>query len=440
MSTQEHRRTRRANGEGSISKLANRDLWRGRIWITDPRTGESRRIDVYGRTKTETRAKLREASDRAAAGVAVKADRQTLAAFLEHWQKSTLAASSRRPATRETYSGLIRNQIVPRLGSHRLDQLRPMHVEEMILSMRTAGWAASTTRQSYTVLRLALDTAVRDGLLPRNPTHAVSRPTVPRKDAAFLSPDQLRAVLAASQGTRLGPFLLLIALTGMRRGEALALRWADVDLDAGTARVTGTLNRVGRELVRQETPKTKSGRRTVPLAPVVVGELRSVHRAQLEDRLRAGSAWQGSDYVFTTALGGPVDPRNALRWYYGITAAAGVPGSLHTLRHSAASMLLSRGASLRLVADVLGHSSTQITGDVYAHVLADASRLAVADAADALGLGEASDVGTPIRTPIAPRNAVRRVGTPRDVTGLKPGADQRECGTRRDAVRRPGTA
>lgn len=399
--------SRRANGEGSVARHA-KGGWRGRVWVSDPRTGEARRVEVYGRTRTETTAKLREAADRAGAGVAVRADRQTVATFLAQWQATTLAASSRRARTQETYCGLLRVHAVPALGTLKLGQLRPMHVEELILVMRGKGLAPSTIRQTYAVLRLALDTAVRDGLLPRNPTHAVARPAVPRRDAVFLNPEQVRAVLAACEGQRLRPFLLLLVLTGLRRGEALGLRWSEVDLSTGTARIGGTLGRTGGQLIRQETPKTNRGRRTVPLAPIVVDELRALKKRQAAEQLRTGGAWRSEDYVFTTELGGPIDPRNALRWYYTVTAAAGVPGSLHTLRHSAASMLLTGGASLRLVADVLGHSSTQITGDIYAHVLEDAPRAAVDAAALALGLPGSS---TPISTPIGSRNGQGQGGT-----------------------------
>ena len=133
-------------------------------------------------------------------------------------------------------------------------------------------------------------------------------------------------------------------------------------------------------------PKTERGRRTVPLSPAVVVELRAHRAVQLGERLAAGPAWSERGMVFTTELGTPMDPRNVLRWYQTMAGKVGVPGGLHTLRHTAATMLLAQGASLRLVADVLGHSSVQITGDVYAHVLDEQQQVALDGLGAALGL------------------------------------------------------
>ena len=179
---------------------------------------------------------------------------------------------------------------------------------------------------------------------------------------------------------------MLIAATGLRRGEALGLRWADVDLGAGVLRVAGTLGRIGRRLVISE-PKTDRSRRTVPLHPAVVTMLRAHRTAQKAERLRAGNQWTDSGLVFTTELGGPVDPRNLLRVLEGAAAAAGVEGAgVHTLRHSAAVAWLEAGVHIRQVADLLGHSSVAITGDVYGHGSDDGARRAVDHLAGWLGL------------------------------------------------------
>ncbi|HVA61453.1 MAG TPA: site-specific integrase [Mycobacteriales bacterium] len=135
----------------------------------------------------------------------------------------------------------------------------------------------------------------------------------------------------------------------LRIGEALALRWSDLDLDAGTLRVSGTLYRVGGALTRTE-PKSARSRRTLPLLPEVVETLKARRQAQRADRLAAGPAWQETDLVFTTEIGTPLDHRNVLRWYRKVTDEAGVHGSPHTLRHTTAAALIAAGVPVRVIA------------------------------------------------------------------------------------------
>jgi integrase len=134
-------------------------------------------------------------------------------------------------------------------------------------------------------------------------------------------------------------------------------------LDEGWLKVRKTLNRIGCDLVITE-PKTERARRTVPLSPAVVAMLRKHRTEQIAERLRAGNQWQDSGLVFTSELGAPVDPRSLLRAVHAAAAAAGVEGGVHTLRHSAAVVWLESGVHIKAVADLLGHSSISITGDI----------------------------------------------------------------------------
>ena len=180
--------------------------------------------------------------------------------------------------------------------------------------------------------------------------------------------------------------LVLIAATGLRKGEGLALRWERVDLDAGMLRVAATVMRINGRLVISE-PKTDRSSRVVPLAPAVVAMLRRHRTAQKQDRMRAGDQWTDSGLVFTTELGGPVDPRNLLRVMESAARTAGIESvGVHTLRHSAAVGWLESGVHIKAVADLLGHSSVAVTGDVYGHTSDDTTRAAVDGRAGKLGL------------------------------------------------------
>jgi integrase len=395
---------KRANGEGNVYQRAN-GRWEARLSYLDTDTGQRRRVSFYGPTARAVRAELKKARERLDVGAPVKDANVTVANWLRHWCATTLAASDRKESTKALYGNLSRRHLEPNpFGGIRLDKLRPSHVESLVLAMRAVTKPAkradtelsaavqvralsdSTIRQTYTVLRSALDGAVRDGLLARNPAAVVKRPGVERREAKHLNADDVASVLRHAAASRHYAALQLIAATGLRKGEALGLSWERVDLDAGTLRVAATLGRVGNQLLVTE-PKTERARRTIPLSAPVVTMLRKHRAAQLSDRLRAANQWQDSGLVFTTELGAPVDPRNLLRVVEMAAKSAGVTGiGVHTLRHSAAVAWLESGVHIKAVADLLGHSSIAITGDVYGHTSDDTARAAVDSLAEQLGL------------------------------------------------------
>ena len=386
--------SRNANGEGSIWKRMRDGRHTGYIgaipYIADD--GKTKRHVVYGRTRAEVREKLNQARDRLGAGAPVLDATRSVGDWLAHWRATSLAVSDRKESTQALYANLSRCHLEPApFDAVPLNKLKPSDVEALVLSMRAKAkpdgaraLSDSTIRQVYTVLRAGLDGAVGDGLIARNPAAVVRRPGVERREAKHLGDTDLTAVLKAAEQSRYHPVLVLIAATG--KGEALALRWEHVDLDAGVLRVAATIMRINGRLVISE-PKTDRSRRAVPLAPAVVAMLRHHRTTQKEDRMRAGKQWTDSGLVFTTEFGGPVDPRNLLRVMESAAKAAGVEGvGVHTLRHSAAVGWLEAGVHIKAVADLLGHSSIAVTGDVYGHTSDDTARAAVDGRAGRLGL------------------------------------------------------
>ena len=173
--------------------------------------------------------------------------------------------------------------------------------------------------------------------------------------------------------------------TGLRRGEALGLKWSDVDLDAGRLVVTRQLTRVGGALVTSDT-KTARSRRAVDLSAPMVESLKAHKARQAAERLALGEAWADSGFVFTSSIGTPVDPRNCYREFRGICEAAGLGRwHPHELRHSAASLMLAQGVKIQVVSELLGHSSIRMTADVYGHVLAPDRRPAAGGGGDERG-------------------------------------------------------
>jgi len=386
----------RGNGEGNVRKRPD-GKWEARLSYADPATGKPSRASFYGRTSAEVRAKMKVARERLDAGAPVRDANRTAADWLAHWRRTTLEASDRKESTKALYENLSRQHLEPEpFGAITLDKLKPSDVEALVLAMRrrkkpgpdgpARALADSTIRTTYTVLRAALDGAVRDGLLARNPAAAIKRPGVERTEAKHVESVDVTALLEAAKDSRYHAVLVLIAATGLRRGEALALKWEHVDLDAGLLLVRGTLGRVNGRLLVTE-PKTARSRRSVPLSPGVVALLRKHRKSQLEDRMRASNVWQDTGHVFTTESGAPVDPRNLLRVMAVAAKSAQIEGvGVHTLRHSAAVAWLEAGVHIKAVSDLLGHSSIAITGDVYGHTSDDTARAAIDGLSGVLGL------------------------------------------------------
>ncbi len=372
---------RRGNGDGGVYRRASDGRWVAVLDLGHDGTGQRRRKVLYGATRREVVDKLTEAQRRLSEGAPVTDARATVAAYLEHWIATGLAAAEVKATTRENYTTITRRHLIPALGQHRLDRLVPSHVDALLVGKRGDGLSDSTVRLIYTVLRRALDAAVRDGLIRRNAAAAVQRPRVARRDAAVLSPTDAQAILTAARDDRLYALYAVAMAVGLRRGEALALHWSDVDVDAGTVRVSRTLSRVGGALTFTE-PKSQRSRRTVPLPAPLVAELRAHRVRQAAERLTAGSLWLDHGLVFPSRVGTPLDPRNALRAFVAVAARAGLEGvGLHTLRHTAASLMIAQGVHLMVIMETLGHSGISITADVYAHVMPAQQR----DAADAVG-------------------------------------------------------
>ena len=373
---------RRGNQEGTSPRQRADGRWQVHVRYTDDKH-VSRRSTVYGKTPTEARKKAKAIRDRVAKGKPARDARVTVSTFTETWISAALAASDRKRNTKVLYAGVARKHIIgSALGQTGLDKLRPMHIESWIVELRAKGLSESTVRSAYTILRAVLDTAVRDEAMGTNPAAAIRRPKVTSKEASYLTVEQVRVLLGAAEGSRYQPVFRLLVNTGLRRGEALALRWTDVDLANHLLRVRGTLARLDGDLVVTDT-KTAKSNRVIHMTPTTESILRTAKASQSADRLRAGSIWTQTGYVFTTETGQPCDPRNALRALKSAASKAEMPGiGLHTLRHSAASVMLSGGVPLKVVSEILGHASIAITGDIYGHVSPDVSR----DALDGLSV------------------------------------------------------
>jgi integrase len=219
------------------------------------------------------------------------------------------------------------------------------------------------------VLRRALNEALRWGLVARNVATLVQPPRVRRYEISPLDAEQAQRLLTAIRGDRLEALFSVALAVGLRQGEALGVRWQDVDLDAGVLRVRHALQAVDGQLMLVE-PKTTRSRRTIQLPSLAVGALREHRARQSVERTLAGDAWTDQDFVFTSQLGRPLHGATVTHRFQQLLAAAGLPRQrFHDLRHGCATLLLAQGVSPRVVMDVLGHSAITLTLNTYSHVV-----------------------------------------------------------------------
>src|SRR5262249_51095981 len=210
------------------------------------------------------------------------------------------------------------------MGRVRLDKLMPADVQALMNRKREAGLSAKTVQYMRGVLRSALNRALRWGLVPRNVADLVDGPKVERYEIRPFMLAEARAFLDTVRGNRLEALYSVALTMGLRQGEALGLRWEDVDLDAGTLQVRRQLQRVGGQL-QPVAVKTARSRRTLAMPPSIVGALREHRRRQVQDRLLAGSRWRETGYVFTTSIGTPLEARNVVRSFKATLVRAGLP-------------------------------------------------------------------------------------------------------------------
>lgn len=367
---------RRVRGEGSIRHRKD-GRWSGTVsagWTQKGRT----RHTVYGKTKQEAAAALGRLRQQLAQGLPKLDERTTVRAWLEHWLE--IIEPRVRPSTFLRYSQLVNKQIVPALGGVKLAKLTPQAVERMLVDLQRSGLSAQTVHHTRAVLRTALTKATRDSLVTRNVASLAEGPKVERYHAEPMSPAHAGAVLDAVAGTDLEAPVACALWTGLRQGELLGLRWADVDLSARRLSVAVTLQRRGGAW-HVEPTKTDKSRRTVSLPAPLVDILGAYRQRQREAQLLAGPAWDTSfgDLVFTAQRGGPLMAASLTHRFHDAQVRAGLtPVRFHDLRHAAATLMLASGVDLKVVSELLGHSTIATTANVYAGVL-DSLKVDAAD-------------------------------------------------------------
>ena len=374
---------KRGHGEGSIYRRESDGKWVGAVNLGFV-DGKRRRKIVYGDTRRAVAEQIKAILHDQQRGLPVKTARQTVGAFLTRWLED-VARPTLRPRTFRSYRQTITGHLIPALGTNRLDRVTPQDVQAYLNAKRASGLSSRTVAYHRAILRKALNDALKWGDLARNVAALASPPKQEKPRRRYLTPPEARRFLDTVAGDRLEALFTVGLAMGLRQGECLGLRWADVDFEAGTVTVANQMQRVDGHLTLVP-PKSEASRRTLPLPEPAVRALRNHRRRQLEDRVAAGPLWDDADLVFCTRQGHPLDARNVTRHFHRLRMQVDLPWlTFHGLRHGFASLLAAQGIHPRTAMELLGHSQLSLTIDVYSHVAPELAREAAMKIGAVLG-------------------------------------------------------
>ena len=360
---------KRANGEGNIRKRTD-GRWEGRYTAGyDPKTGKRIIKNVLGKTQAEVKQKLSTAMEACKAVDVVRSDDYTVAEWLRTWF-ALYAKPNIRPTTARSYQGSIELHIIPRIGCIKLNKLTGRDIQKLYKDLmengrlrkaqksKQPGLSSTTVRGIHMMLHNALDRAVKERLILRNPTEDCIIPKVQKQEMKILHPEDMKAYLEAAEKRGVLPMFYLELVSGIRKGELVALRWEDLDVEHRTISVSKqALGGLGKELVVNR-PKTENSIRAISIPQDAVDLLVREHEKHPEN-----------PYLFPSPLtGGMYHPDSVVNLHKKILKDAGLEHiRFHDLRHTFATMALQNGVDVKTVSNMLGHYDAGFTLRTYTH-------------------------------------------------------------------------
>lgn len=363
--------------------------WVG-VMVLGYRDDKPIRKKVSASTRAGAAAKLLELRERYGTNDLPEGKPITVEQWMNHWL-TQITPRKAKPSTQAMYETNVKQYINPLLGHHRLDRLTPEHIDEAWDQLLEEGnpllpgdqrkpLSPNSVHLAHRVLARSLKVAIQRRKLKANPAGSDSMDAPPRveKEVEPIPAADVKKILAAAEGTPYAARWSVALSLGLRPGEALGLRWEDVDLDAGELRVRQQIQRQRGQGLVATTPKSDSGKRSMSIPPTLVKALKVHRKEQNQARLKAGDFWTDTGLVFTLPNGKPIDGKTDRdRWHALLDQAEVTQRRLYDARHSAATLLLAQGVELRVAMDLLGHSQVSVTMK-YQHAVdelkADAAR------------------------------------------------------------------
>ena len=358
----------RGNGQGTVAPRRNKA---GKVinYVGAFFGPDGKRHWVSAKNKTECWHKLNMAMADAERGILPAPANLTVERYLTAW----LADSVKGTVSRATYDGYrrdVHHHIIPELGRRKLKELTPGDIRRLYRKGAEKGLKDRSIEYVHTTLRKSLKAAVVDRLITHNPTDGVRPPKTPAgaaRESRALDPYQVKALLEAASESRFEALYIVAINTGLRRGELLGLKWADIDLEAGTLAVRRSLDVDG----TFKTPKNRAARRTLRLTTRALDALRAHRVRQNAERLQAGARWQDANLVFPNTAGNPMNAGNLYRRdFQPLLGRAGLKDqgfTIHSLRHTFATTLADKGVHPSTAQKMLGHSDIRMTLAIYTH-------------------------------------------------------------------------
>ena len=394
---------RRVAGEGNIRKRKD-GRWEGRYTAGhDPDTGKAIVKNVLGKTQAEVKQKLKEAIAVSEKLDIPRSGKYTLGAWITQWFE-VYSKPNLRPSTARYYKMFIDQHVVPKLGSIKLSELRPMQIQKFYNDLRIGGrvrevqkeknpgLSGSYIRGIHTMLHTCLDAAVREKLILSNPVNDCKPPKIERKEMKTLEPEQVQAYLKAADARGLLPMFFLELTTGLRKSELVALLWTDVNWKDQTLSVSKQAYKIDGKMTVMP-PKTGNSIRKIALSE------------ELLDMLRQQKAvFPESEYIFSSPVTSEMyHPDSVVNLHKKILKEAGLEHiRFHDLRHTFATLALQNGVDVKTVSAMLGHSSAGFTLATYTHTTTAAQHQAAAIMGNLVSTG--------IQEPTEAAPAIRIVG------------------------------
>lgn len=350
--------SKRSNGEGTVFKNESTGKWVAQV--TYYLDGKRHRKTKTSRTRADANANLRKLHDDIDNGLSASC-KESVAKYLESWVEEYRQKGSIN--TYHAFKNIVYNHIIPGIGQKQLDKLSPMDVQNMINSMRINGVSSSNIQLSYNYLNQALRRAYKFRMIRENPCGPVDKPKHKPAKANPFNMDEAKALMNYLDGHHLYSICYTALTTGMRPGELFGLFWEHVDLVECEISIEQQLTFAGGHKYMKP-PKTESSIRTISISD----ETASVLTEQRKHLVKSGFA--SSEYVFCGERGTPYARNNFDKKWKKVLKSAGVlHRGFHQMRHTFATMALSSGVPVTVVSETLGHASTAMTLDIYAHVL-----------------------------------------------------------------------
>jgi integrase len=301
-------------------------------------------------------------------GVLAKPNKLTTGAYLEQWLKGSVA-STVAPGTYGSYAYITKKYLIPELGGIKLWNLKPQHLQRLYADKLQQGLSPRSVQLMHITLHKALKNAIKTGLISRNPIDLVDPPKVERHEMKTMTEEDIGRFLDEARKGDYYTLFYIYLFTGIRRSEALALRWSDVDLLGCQLSINKTMQFLNKK-VTFKSPKTANSRRLVALSPSTSVVLRLHREAQNKIRkYKEESPVSDDDLVFCQSDGSPYLPNTISHAWIKLVKKCGLDGvRLHDARHTHATLLFKSGVSAKVIQERLGHSSVAFTMNTYAHV------------------------------------------------------------------------